>query len=262
MSLQINPLHQSDVGYFHPDFPDVHGRGPVFTDNGDLVHRDIHRWVEILKGLANIHGTEAVAEAIQPCLRGSAATWWIIELTDEERKELRKANLQRWSSVLIDRFTLLPSIPVSKLVTSEFSWRDLYQPPRIWIRQMVLNMTAAGIDSTFIQLFIIWNSMHPDLSADIPMPDETTEFVDFLEEVEEMYPALVLWDHESRINTLKDAYQLYDIKRSPYEEMLVAKTSAARQQADTMRRYTPQEAERMRQVAPRLYLAIFFSRYD
>ena len=106
MSLQINPLHQSDVGYFHPDFPDVHGRGPVFTDNGDLVHRDIYRWVEKLKGLANTHGTKAVAEVIQPCLRGSAATWWIIELTDEERKELRKANLQRWSSVLIDRFKL------------------------------------------------------------------------------------------------------------------------------------------------------------
>ena len=94
------------------------------------------------------------------------------------------------------------------------------------------------------------------------MPDETTEFVDFLEKVEEMYPAWVLWNHESHVNTLKDAYQLYDIKRSPYEEMLVAKTSAARQQADTMRRYTPQVAERMRHVTPRLYLAIFFSRHD
>ena len=262
ISLQINPLHQSDVGYFHPDFPDVHGRGPVFTDNGDLVHYDIYRWVEKLKGLADTHGTEAVAEVIQLCLRGSAATLWIIELTDEERKELRKANLQRWSSVLIDRFTLLPFIAVSKLVTSEYSWRELYQPLRIWIRQMVLNMTAAGIDSTFSQLFIIWNSMHPNLSADIPMPDETTEFVDFLEEVEEMYPAWVLWNHESHVNTLKHAFQLYDIKRSPYEEMLVAKTSVARRQADIMRKYTPQEAERIRQVAPRLYLAIFFSRYD
>ena len=104
--------------------------------------------------------------------------------------------------------------------------------------------------------------MHPDLRADIPLPDETIEFLDFLENVEEMYPAWILWNQEAYVNTFKDAYQLYDIQRSPYEEMLVAKTSAVRRQADIMRQYTPQQAESLQQVAPQLYLAIFFNWWD
>ena len=80
-SLQINSLQQLHqqvscpeyVGVFDPNVPSVHGPGAVVTIGSDMVYRDIYTWVEILNELANVHGTEHITQAIQPCLRGSAA---------------------------------------------------------------------------------------------------------------------------------------------------------------------------------------------
>ena len=114
MGKEINSLHQSpqqvlcpkDVGVFHPDTPDLHGPGPVVAIGSDIVYRDIYTWVEILNELADVSNSEDITQVIQPCLRGSAAIWWIVELTGIERKELRKASLERWSFVLERRFGL------------------------------------------------------------------------------------------------------------------------------------------------------------
>ena len=99
--LKTQVLKPKDVGLFNPDVAEEHGLGPVATVSNDTVYRDIYTWVERLKDLVHVHGSDDVKQVIQPCLRGSAATWWIAELTDEDRRKLRDADLQRWYSLLI-----------------------------------------------------------------------------------------------------------------------------------------------------------------
>ena len=104
MCLQTNSLQQPHeqlscpeiVGVFEPQKPSVHGPGPVVTIGSDTVYRDIFAWMEYLKYLADIrYDKDLVTQVIHPCLRGSAATWWNVELTGEQREKLRKADLQR-----------------------------------------------------------------------------------------------------------------------------------------------------------------------
>ena len=67
-------LKAKEVGFYNPDVPDEHGKGPVATVGSDTVYRDIYIWVERLKDLVHIHGPAEVKQVIQTCLRGSAAT--------------------------------------------------------------------------------------------------------------------------------------------------------------------------------------------
>ena len=184
-------LKPKDVGFFNPDTPDEHGLGPVATVGSETVYRDIYTWVERLKDLMYTHGPDEAKWIIQPCLRGSAATWWIAELTDEDRRKLRDSELHRWFLVLIKRFKLQTSVALSRLISQSYSSYDLSRSPRIWIHQMLHYARAAEIDSPFNQLTIIWNRFDANLRKDIPMPKPHTRLADFLEHIDMMYPTWV-----------------------------------------------------------------------
>ena len=184
-------LKAKDVGFFNPDTPDEHGLGPVATVGSETVYRDIYTWVERLKDLMHTYGPDEVKWIIQPCLRGSAATWWIAELTDEDRRKLRDSELYRWFSLLIKRFKLQTAVALSRLVSQSYSSNDLSRSPRIWIHQMLHYARAAEIDSTFNQLTIIWNRFDANLRRDIPMPKPHTRLTEFLDHIDIMYPTWV-----------------------------------------------------------------------
>ena len=204
MSLQTNSLQQPHqqascpeyVGSFDPDAPSVHGPGPVVTIGSDIVYRDIYTWVDILNELANVHGTEHITQVIQPCLCSTAAIWWTVELTGEEREKLRKADLQRWSSVLIERFKLPWRDVIDRLTSSEYTVQDLDQRPRIWIHQMLQDAKALGMEDNI--LVFIWSALDRVLREDIPKPDSTTKLIDFLERVDKMYPHWVMKKQRSQ----------------------------------------------------------------
>ena len=199
MGQEIKCLHQSsqqvlcpkDVGVFHPDIPDVHGPGPVVAVGSDMVYRDIYTWGDKLTEFADVSNTEDITQFIEPCLRGSAAIWWIVELTGIERKELRKASLERWSSLLTKRFGLPRRIAYDKFLSSWYTTQDLNQPPRIWIHQMVQYGKAANIHPS-IQLWAIWLQFDQSLQSDIPKPTTNTTLIDFLEKVDDVYPLWVM----------------------------------------------------------------------
>ncbi len=246
MGQQIDSLHQSphpvlcpeDIGIFHPDIPDVHGPGPVVTVGRDLVYRDIYTWLEILSDLADVHSTKDITQVVQRCLRGSAATWWVVELTSEERKELQKASLQRWSSALIERFGLPTHIAFWEFLWSRYTTQDLDYSPRIWIHQ-IIQYAKATERYSYTHPFQIWNRFAPNLQRDIPMPNSTTTIIDLLEKIDEMYPTWAIRYQGSyggcQHNALRDASRLYGIAKSPYHEFVEVVTCAVRGQANVVR---------------------------
>ena len=201
MSLQINSLQQPHqqlscpeyVGVFDPNVPSVYVPGPVVTIGSDMVYRDIYTWVEILNELADIlSDKDVITQVIQPCLRGSAATWWNFELTGEEREKLRKANLRLWCSILMQRFKFPTADAWGRYFSISYDTQDLDLHPRIWFHQMIQYNRPFGADNTFSQLWSIWAQLDRDLRKDIPMPNSTTKIIDFLETVDEMYPTWVI----------------------------------------------------------------------
>ena len=202
MGLENDSLHQSrqqvlcpvDVGLFSPDVQDVHKLGPVVVVGNELIYRDIYTWVELLDKLANASSAEDIIQFIQPCLRGSAAVWWLVELTSMEREELRKADLPQWSSILINRFGLPKAMAHNLFRTLQYTPQDLAQPPRVWIHQMVQYGKAAGIDPNLL-VVDIWLQFDSNLYRDIPFPGMDTPLVKFLEDVDDAYP---YWIAKSR----------------------------------------------------------------
>ena len=200
MGLENDSLHQSrqqvlcpvDVGVFNPDVPDVDEISPVVVVDSDTIYRDIYTWVELLDELANVSSTENdITQVIQPCLRGSAAIWWLVELTSMEREALRKASLPQWSSVLVKRFGLPRKIARKLFRSLRYTPQDLAQPPRVWIHQMIQYSKAAGIDPDML-ILDIWLQFDP--SFDIPFPMMDT-LVQFLERIDDAYP---FWIAKSR----------------------------------------------------------------
>ena len=202
MGLGNDSLHQSrqqvlcpvDVGVFNPDVPDVRELGPVVVVDSDTIYRDIYSWVELLDELANVSSTEDITPVIQPCLRGSAAIWWLVELTFMEREELRKASLPQWSSVVIKRFGLPEKVAHKMFRSLRYTPQDLAQPPRVWIHQMIQYGKAAGIDPDMLVLDI-WLQFDLNLYRDIPVPRLDTTLAQFLENVDDAYP---YWIAKSR----------------------------------------------------------------
>ena len=198
MGLENDSLHQSrqqvlcpvDVGVFNPDLPDVHELSPVVVVDSDTIYRDIYTWVELLDELANASSAEDITQVIQPCLHGSAAIWWLVELTSMERETLRKASLPQWSSILIKRFGLPRKIARKMFRSLRYTPQDLAQPPRVWIHQMIQYGKAAGIYSDIL-LLDIWLQFDSNLNRDIPVPLTATTLVEFLENVDDAYPCWI-----------------------------------------------------------------------
>ena len=141
-------LKAKEVKFYSADVVDEHGYGPVAMVSNDTVYRDISTWVKRLKDLVHIHGPDDVRQDIQPYLHGSAATWWIIELTDEDRKKLRQADLQRWYW-LLRRFKVQTSVALTRLVSSSYTPQDLSRSPRVWILEVLHYAKAAEADTTY-----------------------------------------------------------------------------------------------------------------
>ena len=163
--------------------------------------------VQRLNDLANVDTTKDMAWDIQECLRGVPISG--LSLTDEESQDVEEANLQRWSSCYAQRLTerkdaeeanlqrwssdyvqetwLSPSIAFDILTELSYTTQDLGRSPRGWAIKMILYANAAGIPSNG-QLCEVWVRFEPSLRRDIPIPGWTTRMVDFLDDVDEMYP--------------------------------------------------------------------------
>ena len=180
----------------------------------DTVYHDIYMWVDCLRELARTHGTNEVRQIIRPCLRGSAVIWWIIELDHEDRRKLRSAHLEHWFSVLIERFKIQQSVALTKLLSSAYTREDLDRSPRTWIHEMLRYSKAAGLQSTYMALSFTWSRFDAKLRRDIPMPIPATEVIDFLDQVDNMYPSWREQEHmeddfPTMIDTLSDGTPPY-----------------------------------------------------
>ena len=113
-----------DLGYFNPDLPDP-ADTPVKTISSHTYYRDVYVFVERLKDLQAIKGEELVRSNIHASLRGTALDWYTVQLTEFERRSLRRLPLSDgWYAVLVARFKLKVSQALNKL-------RDLSYGPEL-----------------------------------------------------------------------------------------------------------------------------------
>ena len=146
---------------------------------------DIHDCLR-LDDLANADTTKEMAWDFQECLPAVSG----LSLTDEARKDAEEAKLQQWFSDYVQQYDILPSVAFCRLTELSYTTQDLVQSPRDWASKMIRYANVAGIPLNS-RLFTVWVRFEPSLRRDIPMPNWTTRTVDFLDYLDEMYPAWI-----------------------------------------------------------------------
>ena len=175
-----------DLGYFNPDLPDP-ADTPVKTISSHAYYRDVYVFVEHLKDLQAINGEELVRSNIHASLRGTALDWYTVELTEFERRSLRRLPLSDgWYAVLVARFRLRASQALNKLRDLSYGPEEVLKgkSARAFAQTVFRYSQAAGLSSQNNQLTQAWTKLHPNLRRNIPEPKETTEVAEFLAHLE------------------------------------------------------------------------------
>ena len=182
-----------DVGYFDPGFQaseQEHGKttpGPVVNAGKHAYYLDIFVFVDRLNELARKYGPAAVQDAIPSCLRGSALTWWTVEVDSSTKAILEDSkDLQPWITILITAFRTNPAEALAALTRSRYTLRDLHMgiTPRTWIHGQLSLARSADLGSRYNQLTMIWNQMDPYFQEQLAQPSLATTLSSFLEEVD------------------------------------------------------------------------------
>ncbi|KAJ5461478.1 uncharacterized protein N7458_003030 [Penicillium daleae] len=129
------------------------------------------------------HRSEStLVENLQDCLRGSALTWYLEELTDKEREDLRDGDVEYWLDALIERFCLDYEEYVRRLGEQALGLEALRHDCDLeeWVESMFTNARPI-CDGDLEALHLIWEQIDPALREDVPEPDERTEYQDLME---------------------------------------------------------------------------------
>ena len=186
-------LRAEDVGYFDPGFQaeQEHGKttpGPVINAGKHAYYLDIFVFIDRLDELARKHGQHRVKDVIPSCLRGSALTWWTVEVDTSTKAilEASTAELQLWIDLLIKSFRTNPAEALAALTRSRYTLRDLHMgiTPRTWIHGQLSLARSADLGSRYNQLTMIWNQMDPYFQEQLAQPSLATTLSSFLEDVD------------------------------------------------------------------------------
>ena len=124
---------------------------------------------------------------IHASLRGTALDWYTVQLTEFERRSLRRLPLSDgWYAVLVARFKLRASQALNKLRDLSYSPEEVLKGKsvRAFAQAVFRYSQAAGLSTQHNQLTQAWTKLHPNLRRDIPEPKETTEVAEFLAHLE------------------------------------------------------------------------------
>ena len=185
-------LRAEDVGYFDPGFQaeQEHGKttpGPVVNAGKHAYYLDIFVFIDRLNELARKYGQNLVQDVIPSCLRGSALTWWTVEVDTNTKAVLEDSkDLQPWITILITSFRTNPAEALAALTRSRYTLRDLHMgmTPRTWIHGQLSLARSADLGSTYNQLTMIWNQMDPYFQEQLAQPSPTSTLSAFLKDVD------------------------------------------------------------------------------
>ncbi|KAL4744304.1 hypothetical protein BDW72DRAFT_199729 [Aspergillus terricola var. indicus] len=149
-----------DVGYFHPDRID--DDSALTEERGSKTfYRDIYSFTDRIHDVALFKGKLVVKVNIHSCLRGPALEWYTIELTQEEKKQLRD-------------FSLEEDVRTG-------------QTPRAFAQEFLRNACSANIGDVYNQIIMAWNKLEGGLRIHIPEPTPRTTIAEFLDQLDAKY---------------------------------------------------------------------------
>lgn len=196
---QITP---EDIGKFNPHHPDLKEIG-IVTSSSTIFFSDVNCFVDRINTFLENPTTASANEKqilsmIQTLLNGPASLWWSNELTDRDRRSLRRAGLAAVLSALQERFRLNPATAIAKFNNSTLALPDIAADEEIlpqYVRRMLRYARATSIlgdgnvnwQGVMTQ---IWSSFSLEIKQLLLGPSQSSTLEDYLQRIEKTKPYL------------------------------------------------------------------------
>lgn len=195
-SDRFNP---DDVGYFDPFYESkTIDTAPAIEHSGkSTFFRDIHVFVDRVKDVARAKGDVLLRQNLQICLRGTALAWFTTELTEND-KRLVTYSIDEWYRLLLARWKQPRSQGMATLLRERYSMQDAARrrEPREYAQTIMRAAQNADMGVMKDHMLLIWNGLDTEFQRDIPEPDATTDYNQFLESLDKR--KYQWWEHASR----------------------------------------------------------------
>ena len=175
----------SDVGFFDPFYEGKSAASgePIVHSGKDTYFRDVHIFIDRIKDMALIKGSDVIRNNLSTCLRGTALNWYHAELSDEGKRILKYGNdVEEWSAALLKRFKENPSTAMAVITKERYSLDDArrHREPREYAQVILRAAKSAMMTSVYNQLFLIYNGLDVEFQQHLTPPTPETTIDSFL----------------------------------------------------------------------------------
>ena len=183
------------IGYFDP-YLDIKefGKDDICEKGGKTYFRSVSLFLDSARDHATMFSATETRRHLNKCLRGTASIWFIHHLTADDRKWIRRGRgIERWDSLLFNRFKIPTSQAWGKLNAESYSFKDAHdrRPVADFVMNCVRWAREADVDKLPAQLVQCWLRLEPEFRNVIPKPSATTSLSSFIEDLESHYESWV-----------------------------------------------------------------------
>lgn len=177
----------TNIGYFHPD---VAGKNDVGQTelNGRVVFKDIHLFLDSVRNNCDSAlKIDIIRRGMSSLLRGSAQTWYIAQITEEDRRWLNES-LEHWRLALLDRFKMPQTEAAKKLTECEYTAEDCRagKDIRDYAMQKIRYARDFGVEQDLQLLTYVYMGIYPNLRQLIRQPNSTSTIGAYLTDIEDV----------------------------------------------------------------------------
>ena len=185
INMHMPCFHTEELGTFDPDL------------------RDVYSFVERINEVTDFRGAPIVQTNIFLALRGKAKTWYEMELSSNEKANLRRpsSGINAWTSLLISRFRLSATEIKRQLANIRYTLPDAAagKDPVDIVYQILRLTRERPVHQRLEEAFIRFD---PNLQVQMLTPTVNTTIEKFIKELD--IKKFMWWKHYAYLNQKKD----------------------------------------------------------
>ncbi|KAJ6028450.1 hypothetical protein N7540_004026 [Penicillium herquei] len=157
-----------EVGYLDPrtdcqeDLPHIiNAKSDSKGQDCTLIFQNVNAFISHIRGMLVFKDEITIRTNIHLCLRGTALEWYIAELTDHDRENLRAHEVESphgWLQKLFRRFSLSPKVCRMRLTSGSGVSSNACEAAH----QIIRHAQTLGIHNTDDQLSLVWKYFQLD----------------------------------------------------------------------------------------------------
>ena len=170
MSIDESKFRESNIDYFDSHKFESYDDDDYVIVTNKIYYRSVWLFMNAIKTIVISKKNRLVRTHLHRCLQDDAQTWYIDEIDDLQRFDLkRNQKLQNWEKSLIRRFKMSESKIMNLLVENKYTIEDVRNKRTVisYVQSVIRHAKNADFTTISNQLTWAWNHLAFDFQRDI-----------------------------------------------------------------------------------------------